>query len=93
MSQHYENKFLWKLRNTISIDLLIKETLELSVKETEGYLRFLCPECHDYHTATMAKTNLARCFRCQINFNPIDLVMVVHDCSFKDAVEYLRGLL
>jgi hypothetical protein len=32
---------------------------------------------------------LARCFDCQKNFNPIDLVIAVANCSFLDAVEYL----
>ena len=52
-------------------------------------LRFRCPLCDNFHTGTTNKTNLARCFDCQQNFNPIDLVTAVAKCSFLDAVEYL----
>ena len=62
-------------------------------KEIEGFFRFLCPLCREFNTATNPKTNLARCFRCKRNFNPIDLVMVVERCGFLDAVRFLEPLL
>jgi hypothetical protein len=40
-------------------------------------------------TACHPKTNLGRCFRCQRNFNPIDLVMVVKGLCFQEAVQFL----
>jgi hypothetical protein len=40
-------------------------------------------------TACHPKTNLGRCFRCQRNFNPIDLVMVVKGFCFQEAVRFL----
>ena len=58
-----------------------------------GYLRFLCPLCDDFHTATNPRTNLARCFRCQRNFNPIDLIMIVDRTSFLEAVGQLEECL
>ncbi len=61
-------------------------------KTTEGYFRFLCPVCNEFNTATNPKTNLARCFGCRRNFNPIDMVMVVKRMNFKDAVEYLKDI-
>jgi hypothetical protein len=82
---------LRRLRNDIPIAELIQE-LELPSKEREGYFRFLCPLCNEFHTATNPKTNLARCFRCRRNFNPIDLVIVVRQCSFLDAVKWLDAL-
>jgi DNA primase len=93
MQSRYSKDFLWAIRNTINIDRLIKQNLKLSYKHADGFLRFPCPHCHDYHTATMKKTNLARCFRCKINFNTIDLVMLVYGFSFRKAVEYLKDLL
>ena len=54
--------------------------VELPVKRSEGYFRFLCPLCGDFNTATNSRTNLARCFRCEKNFNPIeasDLLLMV----------------
>ena len=77
------------LRNNIPIDDVIRR-LDLQAKEVEGYFRFLCPVCSERHTATNPRTNLARCFRCRANYNPIDLVMTVRKVSFLQAVEFLR---
>lgn len=93
MGTRYTKEYLRSIRNTINIDLLIKENLNMTYKYADGYLRFICPHCRDYHTATMAETNLARCFRCKSNFNTIDLVMLVNGFSFRKAVEYLDNLL
>ena len=81
------------LRNRIPIADLISNELDLPSKESEGYLRFLCPVCSEFNTATNPLTNLARCFRCSRNLNPIDMVMAVQKCSFVDAVEGLKSLL
>ena len=59
---------LRRLRNQVSIDRVI-EKLDLPSKLSEGYLRFLCPLCREFNTATNPDTNLARCFRCKRNFN------------------------
>jgi hypothetical protein len=82
---------LRRLRNAIDIARLIEE-LGVPSKVRDGYFRFLCPFCSDFHTATNPRTNLARCFRCERNFNPIDLTMVVRECDFLDAVRYLQHL-
>ncbi len=79
---------LRELRNNINIRALI-QYLGIHTKTTEGIFRFLCPLCSDYHTATNPRTNLARCFPCERNFNPIDLVMVVEKASFLEAVHFL----
>jgi hypothetical protein len=93
MSKRFSSDFLRSLRNDISIDQIIRVSSELPWKEREGFLRFLCPLCNEFHTATNPKTNLARCFRCRKNFNPIDLVMAVKACRFTDAVKILAPLL
>lgn len=80
---------LRNLRNHIQIDRVLV-TVGLPVKHSEGYLRFLCPLCGEFNTATNPRTNLARCFRCEKNFNPIDLVMIVDRCSFLEAVDLLE---
>jgi len=82
------DQHLWSLRNEVPIDDVIRK-LDLPAKEVEGYFRFLCPACAEFHTATQPRTNLARCFRCQQNYNPIDLVMTVRKASFLQAVRYL----
>ena len=90
MSKHYSANLLRMLRNQIPIDEVITDLLNLKVRNVNAILRFRCPLCHNFHTATNHDTNLARCFDCQKNFNPIDLVMTVGKCSFVDAVQLLK---
>jgi DNA primase len=92
MSCRYSREQLRRLRNEIPIAELIGDFLKLPTKISEGYLRFLCPICSEFNSATNLKTNLARCFRCRKNFNPIDIVMIVKHCNFVEAVEFLRGI-
>ncbi len=80
---------LHTLRNKIPITGLI-DHFEIPWKIRDGLFRFLCPLCFEYHSATNPRTNLARCFRCERNFNTIDLVMLLRKTSFLDAVRYLR---
>ena len=86
----YTAGFLTKLRNDIDIDLVISR-LRLERRDSKKFLRFRCPVCHGFHTATNAKTNLARCFDCRRNFNPIDLVMAVTARNFVQTVEFLKN--
>jgi hypothetical protein len=90
MSQYYSSDFLRHLRNQIPIDQVIVNLLKLELKDDCQTLRFRCPLCYNFHTATNHQTNLARCFDCQKNFNPIDLVITVGKCSFIEAVELLK---
>ena len=86
----YTDGFLKRLRNDIDIDLVIKR-LRLETRSSQKIFRFRCPLCHGFHTATNPKTNLARCFDCRINFNPIDLVMAATARSFVQTVEFLKN--
>ena len=90
--KRFSSEFLRSMRNDIAISDLIRYHLDLPWKDRDDYLRFLCPLCDEFHTATNSETNLARCFRCRINFNPIDLVMAVEGCRFVDAVKFLAQL-
>ncbi len=90
MTKYYSKDVLKELRNKIPINDLIAEHLNIPYKISEGYFRFLCPICNEFQTATNSKTNLARCFTCEKNYNPIDMVMHVKRLSFVDTVEYLR---
>jgi len=87
--ERHSPDMLRRLRNEIPINGLIRR-LDLPWEMRGGYLRFRCPHCHTFDTATHPQTNLARCFRCAHNFNPIDLVMAVRRVPFLDAVHYLR---
>ncbi len=88
---NYTANFLRMLRNQLPIDEVIGNLLNLELRNTADRFRFRCPLCNNFHTATNRETNLARCFDCQKNFNPIDLVMTVANCSFLDAVELLKN--
>jgi hypothetical protein len=86
----YTDGFLRRLRNDIDIDLVINR-LRLETRDSQKFLRFRCPVCHGFHTATNPKTNLARCFDCRRNFNPIDMVMAVTARNFVQTVEFLKN--
>ena len=90
---YFSKEMLQRLRNAVPIAVLIADFLHLPTKISEGYFRFLCPLCSEFLTATNPKTNLARCFHCEKNFNPIDIVMQVKRYNFKEAVEYLDNLI
>lgn len=93
MSNKFSKHLLFNIRNSININSLIQDTLKMPSKHCDGYLRFLCPVCSDFNTATNPSTNLARCFRCNKNFNPIDLVMSVTGTNFRETVTFLSPLL
>jgi len=89
MASFYTDDFLKMLRNQIKIDRVI-DLLMLQTRHGRNLLRFRCPLCDRFHTATNLKTNLGRCFECEKNFNPIDLVMVATGRDFIGTVEFLK---
>jgi len=93
MNRLFSSKELFDLRNSIPINTLIKNQLNIPSKMSEGYFRFSCPLCNEFNTATNIKTNLARCFRCNQNFNTIDIVMIVEKLNFVDSVKFLKQVL
>lgn len=93
MTKCLTKNHLRRLRNEIDINTLIADVLDIEHRMHEGRFRFLCPLCHEFNTATNPRTNLARCFRCQRNFNPIDITMIGKHCAFLDAVSFLEPLL
>jgi hypothetical protein len=52
--------------------------------------RFACPICAGLDTSVNVGHNLARCFSCLRNFNPIELVMHQLKISFVDSVRWLQ---
>ncbi len=72
--------------------MLIRDQLQIPSKIRDGLFRFLCPVCNEFQTGVNPNTNLARCFRCERNFNTIDLVMAVRGFGFKDSVLFLKNL-
>ena len=91
MNKQFTSEELQRLRNHISIEILIKG-LKIPHRLLPGDLfRFECPRCFGYHTAIHPKTNLARCFTCQENYNSIELVMIARSLSFVASVKLLQS--
>ena len=93
MKNRFSSRELFELRNNIPVDMLIRDQLQVPSKIRDGVFRFLCPVCNEFQTAVNPATNLARCFRCEKNFNSIDLVMEVRGYGFKDSVRFLKNLI
>ncbi len=93
MGKCFSSQKLYKLRNLIPIDVLIEKELAIPSKISESSFRFLCPLCNEFQTAVNPKTNLGRCFRCEKNFNTIDIAMVWRNIGFLDSVKYLQTIL
>ena len=86
---YFTDDFLRRLRNDIHINEVIG-ALGMETRRGADLCRFRCPLCGGFHTATNPQSNLARCFDCKVNFNPIDLVMETTRCNFMDSVEFLK---
>ncbi len=92
MQNRFSSRELFELRNNIPVNMLIRDHLQISSKIRDGYFRFLCPVCNEFQTAVNPTTNLARCFRCEKNFNTIDLVMKIKGYGFRDSVLFLKQI-
>jgi hypothetical protein len=61
-------------------------------KMSEGYFRFLCPQCGEMRATVNPRNNLAHCFTCKKNLNNIDLLISM-DYDFLSAVALLERYL
>jgi DNA primase len=61
-------------------------------KMSEGYYRFLCPNCGEMQATVNPRNNLAHCFYCNKNLNNIDLLITL-GYDFRTAVAVLQQLL
>lgn len=84
---------LHDLRNKIPVRGLIENELGVRCETESGVFRFECPLCGSFHTSVMKNQNLARCFECEINFNPIDMVIAVKKTEFRPSANWLVKLL
>ncbi len=89
MPQYFTRHTLYKMRNNISIVNALA-SLQWPYKTRDGRVCFVCPQCSETLTAINQRTNLGRCFRCETNFNPIDLVMLIKEYDFVAAVHFLQ---
>jgi uncharacterized protein YbaR (Trm112 family) len=92
MSKYFSRQLLYRIRNEIPLASLLP-ALEWPHKTRDGRLCLICPRCGEFLTVVNPRTNLARCFRCEVNFNTIDLTMSIRECDFVDAVHLLQSLL
>jgi len=88
--RRFSKEELFAVRNLIPIDALIGSVLGIPTMHEQNTFRFLCPLCGGFHTATNQETNLARCFHCKQNFNPIDIVMRCRGVGFVESVLFLK---
>jgi DNA primase len=93
MPKYFPRHLLYRLRNEIPLERLIAYHLEWPSKHREGRFCFVCPRCSESLTAVNPRTNLGRCFHCEVNFNAIDFVMLATGRDFVDAVHFLTDLL
>ena len=91
MTRRFSPQELTFLRNRVPITHVIKTLLDLPTRSTNGKLSFACPLCGGFDTAINAAHNLAQCFECRQNFNPIELVMHQRQIGFVDAVRCLKN--
>jgi DNA primase len=90
--RYFSSQQLYALRNDIDVRMLIEKTLRIPCRVTEGCFRFLCPICNEFNTSVKYETNLARCFRCEKNFNTIDLVMMTRQADFVQSAKFLQSI-
>jgi DNA primase len=84
------DELLHRLRNDLPMAVTIAALGRQGppAKMSEGYLRFLCPQCGEMRATVNPRTNLAHCFCCQRNVNNIDLLMTL-EYDFRSAVALL----
>lgn len=92
MPRYFTDELLRRLRNEISFRQLWT-CLKWPHKRRGDDWAFVCPSCGEIDSKLNPRTNLARCFHCQTNFNPIEFTMSARRCDFVPAVHYLQPLL
>lgn len=91
MTRRFSLQELKFLRNRVPIDRVVETLLGTSIQGKGAKRRFACPLCGGFDTSFNAGHNLARCFSCRRNFNPIELVMHQLNISFVDSVKWLQS--
>ena len=84
---------LRQLRNEIDFSHLFRRLGWPWKRRDDGVILFVCPECSESETSVNPKTNLARCFRCERNWNTIDFTMDIGRMEFLEAYDYLEEML
>jgi hypothetical protein len=90
MTRRFSAQELSFLRNRVPINHVIETMLSVATGNDNGNLSFACPVCRGMNTGINARHNLARCFECRQNFNPIEFVMHQLHLNFVDSVKWLK---
>lgn len=90
MTRRFSPQELAFLRNGIPIEHVIVSFLSLQHRRDSDKLRFACPLCGGFDTSILLKINLARCFACKRNFNPIEMVMAHLRLGFAESASWLK---
>ena len=91
MTRRFSPQELTSLRNQAPIHRVIETWLALPTRQRGGKLAFACPLCGGFDTSINPGHNLARCFDCRQNFNPIELVMYQLKIGFVESVKWLKN--
>jgi len=89
MRGFYYKKELNKFRK-IPMTQLMSDVLKIPSQRIEEGIGFLCPKCKKIGIFLKYHTNKGICFKCDSNYNPIDLVMHEKELNFSDAVDFLN---
>jgi len=79
-TRRFSSHELYRLRNGMPVEIVIKNALDIPCRNTEGCFSFLCPLCNEFDTAVNPETNLARCY----------LVMLITKLDFVKSVRFLK---
>jgi hypothetical protein len=90
VTRRFSSNELSFLRNRLPVDCVIENLLKLPTRRNHDKLSFACPVCSGFDTSINTAHNLARCFACRQNFNPIELVMHHLQIGFVDSVKWLK---
>ena len=86
-----DNDLLRRIRNDLPMPVTIAALGREGppAKMSEGYFRFVCPNCGEQRATVNPRNNLAHCFCCKKNLNNIDLLIEL-DYDFLSAVALLE---
>jgi DNA primase len=90
MTRRFSAQELSFLRNQVPINRVIETMLSVATGNNNGKLSFACPVCRSMNTGINTRHNLARCFDCRQNHNPIEFVMHQLHLNFVDSVKWLK---
>lgn len=91
--KRFSDEELKRLRNDLPVRFVVEKLLRLPIKNIEGVVRYLCPLCNEFQTSFNPNANMSRCWRCQKNFNSIEIFMAGNSSSFVESVKTLLPML